>query len=106
MHIHLRVHPWVVWWFVIGAIIGLVVAVNMIGRHLTERSDALLVSLGVIQFSLMAAYSSTSFGILFVFIFKICSLRPVRRRLLLAAEEDTVRDTAATSGEPALATMP
>ena len=31
------------------------------------------------QFSLMAAYSSTSFGIIFVSIFKIFHLRPARR---------------------------
>jgi len=46
----------------------------------------ILVSLGVIQPSLMAAYSSTSFGIIFVSSFKIFNLRPVRRRLLLEAE--------------------
>jgi hypothetical protein len=46
----------------------------------------ILVSLGVIRPSLMAAYSSTSFGILFVSVFKIFNLRPVRRRLLLEAE--------------------
>ncbi len=46
----------------------------------------ILVSLGVIQPSLMAAYSSTSFGILFVVIFKIFHLRPLRRKLLLEAE--------------------
>jgi hypothetical protein len=46
----------------------------------------ILVSLGVIQPSLMAAYSSTSFGIIFVSVFKIFHLRPVRRTLLLEAE--------------------
>ena len=40
------------------------------------------------QFSLMVAYSSTSFGILFVSFFKIFHLRPVRRRLLLEAEAE------------------
>jgi hypothetical protein len=34
----------------------------------------------------MAAYSSTSFGIIFVVIFKIFHLRPARRKLLLEAE--------------------
>jgi hypothetical protein len=43
----------------------------------------ILVSLGVIQPSLMAAYSSTSFGIIFVSIFKIFHVRPARRTLLL-----------------------
>jgi len=49
----------------------------------------ILVSLGVFkQPSLMAAYSSTSFGILFVVLFKVVHLRPVRRRLLLEAEAE------------------
>jgi hypothetical protein len=50
----------------------------------------ILVSLGVIQPSLMAAYSSTSFGIIFVSVFKIFHLRPVRRNLLLEAEAASV----------------
>ena len=47
----------------------------------------ILISQNVIkQPSLMAAYSSTSFGIIFVVIFKIFNLRPLRRRYLLEAE--------------------
>lgn len=46
----------------------------------------ILVSLQRIEFSLMAAYSSTAFGIIFVVIFKIFHLRPERRKLLLEAE--------------------
>jgi hypothetical protein len=46
----------------------------------------ILVSMGVIKPSLMAAYSSTSFGIIFVSVFKIFHLRPARRKLLLEAE--------------------
>jgi hypothetical protein len=46
----------------------------------------ILVSLGVIKPSLMAAYSSTSFGIVFVSIFKIFHLRPARRRLVMETE--------------------
>jgi hypothetical protein len=46
----------------------------------------ILVSLNIITFSLMAAYSSTSFGIVFVSFFKIFHLRPYRRRLLLESE--------------------
>jgi hypothetical protein len=34
----------------------------------------------------MAAYSSTSFGIIFVSFFKIFNLRPLKRRLLLEAD--------------------
>jgi len=49
----------------------------------------IMVSMGVIKPSLMAAYSSTSFGIIFVSIFKIFHLRPERRRLLLTAETES-----------------
>jgi hypothetical protein len=46
-----------------------------------------LVSLHVFkQPSLMAAYSSTSFGILFVVLFKVVHLRTTRRRLLMESE--------------------
>ena len=57
----------------------------------------ILVSLGIIKQSLMAAYSSTSFGIIFVSVFKIFNLRPVRRRLLLEAETETPATAAPAS---------
>ena len=50
------------------------------------------------QFSLMVAYSSTSFGIIFVSLFKICHLRPLRRKLVLEAE--------AVYPEPPVPTVP
>lgn len=46
----------------------------------------ILVSVGVSKPSLMAAYSSTSFGIIFVSIFKILNLRPLKRKLVLQVE--------------------
>jgi len=49
-----------------------------------------LFSLGVVKPSLMAAYSSTSFGIIFVSLFKIFNLRPLSRKLLLEAEVEPV----------------
>ncbi len=52
----------------------------------------ILVSMGLVKFSLMAAYSSTSFGIIFVVIFKIFHLRPARRKLLLETEAEAVED--------------
>ena len=55
----------------------------------------ILVSMGVFkQPSLMAAYSSTSFGILFVVVFKVLNLRPARRHLLLEAEADSIDEPA------------
>ena len=61
----------------------------------------ILVSMGVIKFSLMAAYSSTSFGIIFVCVFKIFNLRPARRRLVLESEAE-----AAAPAKPAGAPTP
>lgn len=61
----------------------------------------ILVSLGVIKPSLMAAYSSTSFGIIFVSVFKIFHLRPERRKLLLEADTEP-----AQTAVPAASTRP
>ena len=55
------------------------------------------------QFSLMVAYSSTSFGILFVSFFKIFHLRPVRRKLLMEAEAE-LPVVATPAPAPSLAT--
>jgi len=64
----------------------------------------ILVSLGVGKFSLMAAYSSTSFGIIFVSVFKIFHLRSARRKLLLEAEAASLDEAAASMGRPTFAT--
>ena len=64
----------------------------------------IIASLGMVKFSLMAAYSSTCFGIIFVVVFKIFHLRPARRQLLLEAE--LAEATAARAGAPAAAPQP
>ena len=46
----------------------------------------IFVSLGIVKPSLMAAYSSTCFGIIFVSILKIFHVRPLRRRLIMQGE--------------------
>jgi hypothetical protein len=57
--------------------------------------------------SLMAAYSSTSFGILFVIAFKVLNLRPARRHLLLEAEADTMEEPAGhATAAPIYASQP
>lgn len=43
----------------------------------------ILVAIGIVEASLMAAYASTLFGILFVAMLKILHLRPFRRKLIL-----------------------
>jgi hypothetical protein len=62
-------------------------------------------SLKVITFSLMAAYSCTAFGIIFVSIFKICHLRPARRVLLMEADAAT-REPARLGGVHASVAQP
>lgn len=63
----------------------------------------ILVSLGIIKPSLMAAYSSTSFGIIFVSVFKIFHLRPLRRKLLLEAELESPVRLASSIAVPTVA---
>lgn len=53
----------------------------------------ILVAVGVVEASLMAAYASTLFGILFVALLKVLNLRPYRRRLIIEAGS-------ANGGEP------
>lgn len=43
----------------------------------------ILVAIGIVEASLMAAYASTLFGILFVALLKVLHLRPYRRKLIL-----------------------
>lgn len=54
----------------------------------------IVASMGIAKLSLMAAYSSTSFGIIFVSIFKIFHLRLLRRNLLLEIEGSRNRSSA------------
>lgn len=49
-------------------------------------SALILVVLNVVEASLMAAYASTLFGIIFVAILKVVFLRPLRERLILETE--------------------
>ena len=51
-------------------------------------SSLVLLTLGVIKPSLMSAYASTLFGILFVAILKILHVRPYKRRLILETQPE------------------
>jgi hypothetical protein len=46
MHIHLRIHRWVIWWFYVGVIAGLIVFVNILGHNLTGFQERLLLIVG------------------------------------------------------------
>jgi hypothetical protein len=64
----------------------------------------ILFSLGIMHQSLMAAYSCTSFGVIFVFVFKIFNLRPVRRQLLMQAEAQSLALEGTASAAPSMVT--
>lgn len=46
----------------------------------------LMLAMGVVQASLVAAYASTLFGIIFVALLKILHVRPLRRKIILEAD--------------------
>ncbi len=46
----------------------------------------IMFAVGISKFSIMTAYSSTSFGIIFVSVLKIFHVRPLRRKLILESE--------------------
>ena len=50
----------------------------------------ILVAVGIVEASIMAAYASTLFGILFVALLKVLNLRPYRRRLIIEANSSKV----------------
>jgi hypothetical protein len=52
MHLHLRVHHWVVWWFCIGLVCGIVALVNILSRNLTRSQEDVVLALGVINWVL------------------------------------------------------
>ena len=47
MHIHARIHRWVIWWFYVGVICGVVALANILGRDLTRSQERLLLAVGI-----------------------------------------------------------
>lgn len=52
MHIHLRIHHWVLWWFYIGVVVGIVALVNIFFRNLTRTQDHVVLLVGLINWVL------------------------------------------------------
>src|SRR2546423_1135201 len=52
MHFHLRVHHWVVWWFVIGIVCGIVALANILSRNLTRSQEDIVLVIGAIHWIL------------------------------------------------------
>ena len=49
----------------------------------------IFLAIGVVQASLMAAYSSTLFGIIFVALLKVFHVRPFRKSLLMTVHKES-----------------
>lgn len=64
-------------------------------------SSLLLVVMKLVDASLMAAYASTLFGIIFVALLKIVVLRPYRHRLIMEIHQTPAPKSAPTAPEPA-----
>jgi hypothetical protein len=60
---HLRIHHWVVWWFYVGLVCGLVAMVNIFTRDLTRSQDHLILLVGIIFWVLGGVVSWAAGGI-------------------------------------------
>ena len=52
MHVHLRVHRWVLWWFDIGVVCGVVAVINILGRNLSRTQEDVILLIGVLHWLL------------------------------------------------------
>jgi hypothetical protein len=48
----LRIHPWVLWWFYVGVVCGVVAVANILFRDLTRTQERILLFLGVVHWLL------------------------------------------------------
>jgi hypothetical protein len=63
MHIRLRVHHWVLWWFIAGVIGGTVALINILGHDLTRMQERVLLLTGVAHWILGGLICYASSGI-------------------------------------------
>lgn len=52
MHVHLRIHHWVLWWIGIGAVLGAISLLNIFLRHLTRTQELMILFIGVLNWVL------------------------------------------------------
>ena len=60
MYLHVRIHHWVIWWFVIGVVCGAVALVNILSRNLTRSQEDAVLIFGLINWVLggLVCYST------------------------------------------------
>ena len=52
MHIHVRIHRWVVWWFYVGIACGVVALVNILNRDLPRTQERAILVIGALHWLL------------------------------------------------------
>lgn len=52
MHIHVKIHHWVIWWFYLGVTCGVIALVNIFLRNLTPTQIKLVLVFGVLNWVL------------------------------------------------------
>jgi|SRR5579863_2004872 len=52
MHIHVRIHRWVLWWFIVGIVLGAVAVLNILIRDLSRAQERVILIIGVLNWLL------------------------------------------------------
>ena len=52
MYINLRIRPWVLWWFCLGVVCGVVAVLNIVSRNLTRSQEVIILFIGVMNWVL------------------------------------------------------
>lgn len=52
MHIHVRVHRWVLWWFIVGVVLGAVALTNILLRDLSRAQERIILIIGALNWLL------------------------------------------------------
>jgi hypothetical protein len=52
VHIHLKIHRWVLWWFCVGIVCGIIAVVNILTRDLTRLQDHVILIVGAVHWVL------------------------------------------------------
>jgi hypothetical protein len=52
MHIHVRIHHWVLWWFYVGIVLGAIALVNIFFRDLSREQERIILIVGAMHWLL------------------------------------------------------
>ncbi|HVW85575.1 MAG TPA: hypothetical protein VHB50_12885 [Bryobacteraceae bacterium] len=63
MHLNVRIHHWVLWWFYVGVVCGAVALVNIFTRDLSRTQDKFILIIGVLHWALGGLVCYASEGI-------------------------------------------